>query len=78
MESRKKLVSINIKITKAQRDWLADIASQVRDNNEEPVPPGDRVFPQHLLGIAIDLLQASEVDWSQIRTIQDLRKHLNL
>ncbi len=78
MESRKKLVSINIKITKAQRDWLADIASQVRDNNEEPVPPGDSVFPQHLLGIAIDLLQASEVDWSQIRTIQDLRKHLNL
>jgi hypothetical protein len=78
MESSQKLVSINIKITKDQRDWLADIASQVRENNEEPVPPGDRVFPQHLLRIAIDLLQATEVDWTQIRTIEDLRQHLNL
>lgn len=78
MKSSQKLVSINIKITKDQRDWLANIASQVRENNEEPVAPSDRVFPQHLLGIAIDLLQATEVDWTKIRTIEDLRKHLNL
>jgi hypothetical protein len=73
-----KLVSINIKITKSQKDWLATTASQVRDNNSEPVPPSERVYPQHLIGVAIELLQAAEVDWSQVRNGSDLREQLNL
>jgi hypothetical protein len=56
--SRNNQAIINIKITKVQRDWLTQIASQIRDNNESPVPPQDQVFPQHLIGIAIDLLNS--------------------
>jgi hypothetical protein len=73
-----KLVTINIKITKAQKDWLADTASLVRDNNSEPVPPSERVYPQHLIGVAIEFLQAAEADWQQVRNVQDLREQLNL
>ena len=73
-----KLVAINIKITKDQKDWLADTAFAVRENNLEPVAPIDRVYPQHLIGVAIDLLEAAEVDWDQIKSIEELRKHLNL
>lgn len=73
-----KLVSINIKISKAQKDWLGTVASQVRDNNSEPVPPNERVYPQHLIGVAIDLLKAADLDWSQIKNIEDLEEALNL
>lgn len=76
--SIEKLVSINIKITKAQKDWLGLVASQVRDNNTEPVPPSERVFPQHLIGVAINLLQAADVDWSQVRNVEELQEQLNL
>jgi hypothetical protein len=69
---------INIKITKLQRDWLTQIASQIRDNNENPVPPQDRVFPQHLIGIAIDLLNSHDIDWDKIRNIDDLRRYFDL
>ena len=77
-ELKKKLVTVNVKITKAQKDWLAETASQVRDNNLEPVPPALRVYPQHLIGVAIDLLQAAEVDWDKVKSIGDLLEHLNL
>ena len=77
-ELKKKLVTVNVKITKAQKDWLAETASQVRDNNLEPVPPALRVYPQHLIGVAIDLLQAAEVDWTQVKNVEDLREQLNL
>jgi len=70
--------AINIKITKNQKEWLAQKASLVRDNNLDPVPPGNRVYPQHLIGIAIELLQSSRVDWSQVKNIEDLRNQLNL
>ena len=73
-----KLVTINIKITKAQKDWLADTASLVRDNNSEPVPPSERVYPQHLIGVAIEFLRGAQVDWQQVRNVQDLQKQLNL
>jgi hypothetical protein len=69
---------INIKITKVQRDWLTQIASQIRDNNENPVPPQDRVFPQHLIGTAIDLLNSHDIDWDKIRNIDDLRRYFDL
>lgn len=73
-----KLTSINIKIHKEQKDWLTKTASQVRENNSEPVAPSERVYPQHLIRIAVDLLQSSEVDWSQVRNIDDLQEQLNL
>ncbi len=73
-----KLVTVNIKITRQHHQWLNETAWTVRDNNLEPVPPSDRVFPQHLIGVAIDLLQSSDVDWSQVKSVADLQKQLNL
>jgi hypothetical protein len=72
------LVTINIKITRDQKDWLADMAQLVRDNNDTPVAPGDRVYPQHLIGVAIDLLQSSDLDWGEVRTLEDIKQHLSL
>lgn len=77
-DSKNKLATINIKITKVQRDWLTKIACQIRDNNENPVPPQERVFPQHLIGVAIDLLDSHDVDWEQIRNIDNLRELFNI
>ncbi|MEA5536846.1 hypothetical protein [Crocosphaera sp. XPORK-15E] len=73
-----KPVTINIKISKSQKDWLSDTASMVRDNNNEPVPPAERVYPQHLIGVAISLLQSSDIDWSQVKNEKELRELLNL
>ena len=73
-----KLVTVNIKIREDQKTWLADTASQVRGNNSSPVPPSERVYPQHLIGVAIDLLQNVNVDWAEIKNAEDLREHLNL
>jgi hypothetical protein len=73
-----KLVTINIKITKGQKDWLAETASQVRDNNNEPVLPSERVYPQHLIGVAIELLRSADVDWNLVQNIEELREQLNL
>lgn len=73
-----KLVTINIKITRAQQSWLSETARTVRDNNDTPVAPSERVFPQHLIGVAIDLLRDTDIDWSQVRNIEDLRQQLNL
>ena len=58
----KELTNINIKIPSSQRQWLADTARMVRRNNTKPVPPAERVYPQHLVGIAIALLQNSSID----------------
>lgn len=76
--SKEKLVTINIKISRSQQEWLTSTARMVRDNNLEPVLPADRVYPQHLIGIAIELLQMAEVDWSQIKNVDELRQGLNL
>ncbi len=73
-----KLVTVNIKITRSQQEWLSDTARDIRGNNPDPVPPNERVFPQHLIGVAIDLLESSDIDWSRIKNIQDLRKDLKL
>jgi len=74
---KEKPVTINIKITRVQHDWLMDTAQMVRDNNTEPVPPGERVYPQHLIGFAIELLQTSDIDWKQIKNTEDLKQLLN-
>jgi len=36
------------------------------------------VYPQHLMGVAISLLQQADVDWSQIKNVEQLRIQLNL
>ena len=76
--SKEKLVAVNFKITRNQHEWLADTARLVRDNNAQAVPPAERVYPQHLMGVAISLLQQADVDWSQIKKVEQLRIQLNL
>ena len=61
-DKTKQLTNINIKIPSSQRQWLADTARQVRRNNTKPVAPSDRVYPQHLVSIAIEILQKSKID----------------
>ena len=73
-----KLVTINIKIPRAAQSWLSETARTVRDNNDTPVAPSERVFPQHLIGVAIDLLRNSDIDWSTVRNVEDLRQKLRL
>lgn len=72
------LTTVNIKIGRKQQRWLQDVAQQVRDNNDAPVPPNERVYPQHLIGAAIDLLSAQDIDWDSIKNIDDLKEALNL
>lgn len=76
--AKEKQVTVNIKILGHQKDWLSDTAQIIRDNNEDPVAPADRVYPQHLIQVAIDLLKSSDVDWSKIRNVEELRGHLKL
>lgn len=73
-----KLVTLNIKIDRIQQEWSVEIAKQVRGNNSIAVPPADRVYPQHLIGVAIDLLHSTDVDWSQVKNINDLKKLLTI
>lgn len=75
---KEKPVTVNIKISRTQHEWLTDTARTVRDNNTEPVPPGDRVYPQHLIGVAIELLQAGDIDWSEVRNVEDLKRFLDI
>ena len=75
---QERLVTVNIKVNESQQEWLADTAKQVRRNNDEPVVASDRVYPQHLIGIAIDLLKESDIDWGKVQNIQDLKKVLNI
>ena len=76
--SGKELVTVNIKIRKNQKEWLANTASTVRDNNLDPVPPAERVYPQHLIGVAIDLLQNIDIDWDQVKNVEELREQLKI
>ena len=39
---------------------------------------GDRTYPKHLIGVAIDLLAHADVDWSRVKNIAELREQLNL
>ena len=69
---------INIKVTSSQQKWLAQTAQQIRSNNEVAVAAGDRVYPQHLIQVAIDLLKAQGVDWQQVKNVDELREFLNI
>ena len=75
---KEKPVTVNIKISRTQHEWLTDTARTVRDNNTEPVPPGDRVYPQHLIGVAIELLQAGDIDWSDVKNVEDLKRLMDI
>ena len=75
---KEKPVTVNIKISRTQHEWLTDTARTVRDNNTEPVPPGDRVYPQHLIGVAIELLQAGDIDWSEVKNVEDLKRLMDI
>jgi hypothetical protein len=73
-----KSVSVNIKVPSSQQKWLADTAQQVRGNNDLAVAASDRVFPQHLIQVAIDLLKAQGIDWTEVKNVADLRDSLNI
>ncbi len=70
------LVNVNIKMSQTQQEWLAAKAKMVRRNNPLPVPAKERVYPQHLISLAVELLQSADVDWDEIHTIADLRERL--
>ncbi|MEH1830664.1 MAG: hypothetical protein V7L29_00895 [Nostoc sp.] len=38
----------------------------------------DRVYPQHLIGVAVELLQKSDIDWSRVKNAENLRQQLKL
>lgn len=70
--------NLNIQITRSQQRWLQDTAQQVRDNNAEPVPAKERVYPVHLIQLAIDLLKAQSINWDEVKTTEELRDSLNI
>jgi hypothetical protein len=73
---REIMVNVNIKMSQPQQEWLAATAKTVRRNNSLPVAARERVYPQHLIGLAVELLQSADVDWEQVKTIDDLRERL--
>jgi hypothetical protein len=70
------MVNVNIKMSQSQQEWLAAKAKTVRRNNSLPVPAKERVYPQHLISLAVELLQSANVDWEEVKTIADLRERL--
>jgi hypothetical protein len=70
------MVNVNIKMSQSQQEWLAATAKTVRRNNSLPVPAKERVYPQHLISLAVELLQSADVDWEEVKTIADLRARL--
>ena len=70
------MVNVNIKMSQSQQEWLAATAKTVRRNNSLPVPAKERVYPQHLISLAVELLQSANVDWEDVKTRSDLRERL--
>ena len=75
-QSTEIMVNVNIKMSQSQQEWLAATAKTVRRNNPLPVPAKERVYPQHLISLAVELLQSANVDWDEVKTIADLRERL--
>ena len=75
-QSTEIMVNVNIKMSQSQQEWLAATAKTVRRNNSLPVPAKERVYPQHLISLAVELLQSANVDWEDVKTIADLRERL--
>ncbi|NJR51497.1 MAG: hypothetical protein HC780_19870 [Leptolyngbyaceae cyanobacterium CSU_1_3] len=69
---------INIDIGESRHNRLNELAARIRANNTDPVAPSERMYPIHLIQIAIDfLLDGVEIDWDKIQKPDDLRKVLN-
>ena len=50
----------------------------MKSHNSLPVPAKERVYPQHLISLAVELLQSANVDWEEVKTRSDLRERLAL
>ena len=57
---------------------LLPSALRAKPDNSEPVPPAERIYPQHLIGVAINFLEAEGIDWDEVRNVEELREQLNL
>ena len=69
---------INIDIGERRHNRLTEIAAQIRANNIDPVAPSERMYPIHIIQIAIDfLLDGVDIDWDEIQKPEDLRETLN-
>ena len=69
---------VNIDIGEGRHNRLNEIAAQIRASNTDPVAPSERMYPIHLIQIAIDfLLDGLEIDWNEIKKPEDLREVLN-
>ena len=77
-ENDKKTATLNIQVTRTQQRWLQNTAQDIRDNNDEPVPGPQRVYPVHLIQAAIDLLRSQDIKWDEIHDLAELRDSLNL
>ncbi|MEM8805366.1 MAG: hypothetical protein AAGF01_04975 [Cyanobacteria bacterium P01_G01_bin.38] len=69
---------MSLKIPCDQHTWLTERAQQVRNNNDAPVPAGERVYPNQLIEVAISYLMATDVDWNMIQSQDDLMGELGL
>lgn len=69
---------INIDIGENRHNKLNELAARIRANNSAPVPPSERMYPIHLIQIAIDfLLDGVDLNWDEIQKPEDLREALN-
>ncbi len=68
---------LNFQISVFLAWWIFELV-KFCNNISESVPPSERVYPQHLIGVAIDLLEAADVDWDEVRNVEELREQLNL
>jgi len=69
---------INIDIGESRHNRLNELAARIRANNSAPVVPSERMYPIHLIQIAIDfLLDDLDLDWDEIQKPEDLREALN-
>ena len=65
-----------IKIPQSLARDLADLAQQVRNNNDEAVAPSDRVYPAHLVQATLERLLELPIDWDSLKTIEEFKQAL--
>lgn len=76
LEQNEQPTTINIKISRQQQQWLTDTAQTIRHNTQQPTTPNERIYPQHLISIAIELLQNADINWQQVGSVDDIKKGL--
>lgn len=76
LEQNEPLATINIKISRQQQQWLTDTAQTIRDNSQQPTTPNERIYPQHLISIAIELLQNAGINWQRVGNVADIEQGL--